>query len=213
VARISKPAKQRISSDIIRDWDRSITSRSTLGVNDTMLRGMVTEPTRRRILELALASHAAAIAEAQQHAHRASKVENPNTKAGTQGKLQSLSAEEAEEVGALTSLIIPSGSTPGAREAGVTYFIDKALATFDRDKREAYRLGLRTVEAHREELFPGSTSIASLNPDDQLRLAEAIENTEFFETLRVHTVMAFLGRPEYGGNRNQSGWTLIGFKE
>jgi len=164
------------------------------------------ELTRRRILELALASHAASIAEAQQHAHRAAE-------AGTTDKLQSLSPEEAEETGSLASLIIPSGSTPGAREAGVTYFIDKALATFDRDKREAYRQGLRMVQARREELFPGSASIASLKPDDRLRLARAIENTEFFETLRVHTVMAFLGPPEYGGNRNQVGWTLIGFKE
>jgi gluconate 2-dehydrogenase gamma chain len=167
---------------------------------------MVTEPTRRRILELALASHAAAIAEAQQHAHQAAK-------AGTQDKLQSLSIEEAEEVGALASLIIPSGPTPGAREAGVTYFIDRALATFERDKREAYRQGLRAVKARREEMFPGSTSTASLKPGDQIRLAEAIEKTGFFETLRVHTVMAFLGPPEYGGNRNQAGWTLIGFKE
>jgi gluconate 2-dehydrogenase gamma chain len=171
-----------------------------------MLRGMLIEPTRRRILELALASQAAAIADAQQHAHEAAKT-------GAPSKLQSLSAEEAEEVGALASLIIPSGSSPGAREAGVTYFIDKALATFDRDKREAYRQGLRMLQARREELFPGSMSIVSLKPGDQLRLAQAIENTEFFETLRVHTVMAFLGRPEYGGNRNQAGWTLIGFKE
>jgi gluconate 2-dehydrogenase gamma chain len=178
-----------------------------------MLRGMMKEPTRRRILELALASHAAAIAEAQQHAHQAAKAESPGAKAGTRDKLQSLSAEEAGEVGALASLIIPSGSTPGAREAGVTYFIDKALATFDRDKREAYRQGLRMVQGRRQELFPGSMSIAGLKPGDQLRLAEAIENTGFFETLRVHTVMAFLGRPEYGGNRNQAGWTLIGFKE
>ena len=174
--------------------------------DDTMLRGMMTEPTRRRILELALASHAAAIAEAQQHAHETAK-------AGPGEKLQSFSAEEAEEVGALASLIIPSGSTPGAREAGVTYFIDQALATFDRDKREAYRQGLRAAQARRQELFPGSTSIANLKPADQLRLAQAIESTGFFEMLRVHTVMAFLGRPEYGGNRDQVGWTLIGFKE
>jgi gluconate 2-dehydrogenase gamma chain len=162
------------------------------------------KPTRRRILELALASHAAAIAEAQQHAHQAVKGQN---------KLQSLSAEEAEELGALTSLIIPSGSTPGAREAGVIYFIDKALATFDRGKREAYREGLRLVQARREELFPGSSSIADLKHGGQVRLTEAIEKTEFFEMLRVHTVMAFLGRPEYGGNRNQAGWKLIGFAE
>jgi hypothetical protein len=170
-----------------------------------MLRGM-TEPTRRRILELALASHAAAIAEAQQHAHQAAK-------AGTQGKLQSLSAEEAEEIGALASVIIPSGATPGAREAGVIYFIDKALGTFEIEKREAYRKGLRMAQARRQELFPGSASIASLKPGDQVQLAEAIQNTEFFEMLRLHTLTAFLGRPEYGGNRNQAGWKLIGFKE
>ena len=173
---------------------------------DTILRGMATEPTRRRILELALASHAAAIAEAQQHAHRSAQAEE-------QPKLQSLSEEESSEVAALASLIIPSGSTPGAREAGVTYFIDAALATFDRDKRAAYRRGLGMAQTRRKELFPGSTSIGSLKPGDQLRLAAAIEHTEFFETLRVHTVMAFLGRPEYGGNRNQTGWALIGFEE
>src|SRR5262249_9569376 len=178
-----------------------------------MLRTMEAEPTRRRILELALASHAAAIAEAQQHAHQAANVENLEARTGTQRKLQSLSAEEAEEVGALASVIIPSGSTPGARETGTVYFIDKALATFDHNKRESYRQGLRTVQTRREQMFPGSTSIASLKPGDQLRLAEAIENTDFFEILRVHTVMAFLGRPEYAGNRNQPGWSLIGFKE
>jgi gluconate 2-dehydrogenase gamma chain len=166
---------------------------------------MATEPTRRRLLELALASHAAAIAEAQHHAHR--------LQSGAQSKLQSLSAEEAGEVAALAFLIIPSGSTPGAREAGVVYFIDAALAGFDRDKREAYQRGFRMVRTRREELFPGSTSIAGLKPGDQLRLAGAIEHTEFFEMMRVHTVMAFLGRPEYGGNRNQVGWALIGFAE
>jgi gluconate 2-dehydrogenase gamma chain len=166
----------------------------------------MTEPTRRRILELALATHAVAIAEAQQHAHRSAQ-------ADAHPKLQSLSKEEAREVSALASLIIPSGSTPGAREAGVIYFIDAALATFDRRKREAYRRGLSMAQARREELFPGSTGIASLKAGDQLRLAGAIEHTEFFEMLRIHTVMAFLGRPEYGGNRNQTGWALIGFEE
>lgn len=167
----------------------------------------MTELTRRRILELGLATHAAAIAEAQQHAHEAAK-----TGAKT-GKLQSFSAEEAAEVEALAALIIPSGSAPGAREAGAVYFIDRALATFDHDKREAYRQGLRMAQARRGELFPGSANIARLKPADRLRLAEAIENTEFFEMLRVHTVMAFLGRPEYGGNRDQAGWKLIGFRD
>jgi hypothetical protein len=100
------------SADPIGQCPRAIPSRAKSDLNDTMLRGIVIEPTRQRILELALASHAGAIAEAQQHAHQATNVENPGARAGTQGKLQSLSAEEALEVGAVASLIIHSGSTP-----------------------------------------------------------------------------------------------------
>ncbi|MCC6365115.1 MAG: gluconate 2-dehydrogenase subunit 3 family protein [Bryobacterales bacterium] len=161
--------------------------------------------TRRQILELVLASHAAAIASAQQHAHQA-------VAAGGTPKLVSLSTEDAAEVEALASLIIPSGATPGAREAGVVYFIDKALATFDQDKREAYRQGLRMVRDRRLEMFPQSTSLAALPPAGQLRFARAIETTEFFEMLRVHTIIGFLAPPEYGGNRNRAGWALIGFE-
>ncbi len=169
----------------------------------------MTEPTRRRILELTLTAHAAAILEAQQHAHEAAKADETKSRA----ELQSFSAAEADEVAALAALIIPSGSTPGAAEAGAVYFIDKALATFDRDKRETYQNGLHMVRTRREELFPGSTSVARLAPGDQLRLAEAIEKTNFFEILRAHAVMAFLGRSELTGNKTPAGWTLIGFKE
>lgn len=166
------------------------------------------KPTRRRILELALASHAAAIAKAQQHAHQAVK---SGAKAAAR-KLESFSAEEAAEVEALASLIIPSGTTPGAREAGVVYFIDRALATFESGKREIYRKGLVMVQARRRELFPNYPNTAALKPDEQLRLAQSIEKTDLFETLRVHTIMGFLAPPQYGGNQNEAGWKLIGFQ-
>ncbi|PYX11489.1 MAG: hypothetical protein DMG84_23845, partial [Acidobacteria bacterium] len=39
-----------------------------------------------------------------------------------------------------------------------------------------------------------------------------IEKTEFFETVRVHTIMRFLSNPEYGGNSEQTGSKLIGFQ-
>lgn len=160
--------------------------------------------TRRRVIELALASHAAAIAAAQQHAHQAA--------ARGVSRFVALSIEEAAEVEALASLIIPSGATPGAREAGVVHFIDKALATFDKEKCEAYREGLRMMRDRRREMFPQSESLAALSPGDQLRFARAIEGTEFFEMLRVHTITGFLAPPEYGGNRGGAGWALIGFE-
>jgi gluconate 2-dehydrogenase gamma chain len=125
---------------------------------------------------------------------------------------KSFSSTDAAEIEALTAQIIPSSGSPGAREAHVIYFIDQALATFDSDKRDAYAKGLAAVQEKRRELFPGSQSIATLNPEQQISLLSAIEKTQFFETLRTHTVMGFLANPEYGGNRNQTGWKHIGFE-
>ena len=66
------------------------------------------------------------------------------------------------EISAIASQIIPSGDSPGAREAGVIYFIDRALATFDAGKRALYTQGLRETEQKRAEMFPGSKSFAEL---------------------------------------------------
>src|SRR5438105_11998696 len=46
--------------------------------------------------------------------------------------------EEAAEIDAITSRIIPSDDTPGAHEAGVVVFIDRALSTFAADSHKAY---------------------------------------------------------------------------
>ena len=31
--------------------------------------------------------------------------------------------------------------------------------------------------------------------------------------MREHTIMGFFANPEYGGNHDQIGWTLIGFED
>jgi gluconate 2-dehydrogenase gamma chain len=119
----------------------------------------------------------------------------------------------AAEIDAITSQIIPSGDGPGAHEAGVIYFIDRALSTFDKDVREAYHTGMADVQKRRKELFPSSASIAALTGDQQIHLIKSIETTEFFELLRTHTMYGFLGNPSYGGNRDRVGWKLIGFED
>jgi gluconate 2-dehydrogenase gamma chain len=126
---------------------------------------------------------------------------------------ETLDAETAAEVEALAAQIIPSVDGPGAREAGVIYFIDRALATFASDDREAYREGMAQVQAKRSKLFPGSASIRSLNREQQMALMKAIETSDFFELLRTHTVLGFLGDPSYGGNRDKVGWRQIGFED
>jgi len=155
---------------------------------------------------LALAPLSAAVLAAQEHAHEVMRSARP-------AAFSVLSSEEAREIEALASQIIPSDDSPGAREAGVIYFIDRALATFDADKGALYTEGMRRTQANRLELFPNSQSIAALRPAEQIRLLQAIENTEFFDLLRTHTILGFFGNPSYGGNRDLAGWKLIGFED
>ena len=55
--------------------------------------------------------------------------------------------------------------------------------------------------------------MASLTADQQIAVLQAIEKSDFFELLRTHTVLGFLGSPSYGGNRGGVGWKHIGFED
>jgi len=153
-----------------------------------------------------LALHWPAILAAHDHAHAAAQP-------GASVAFQFFSPEQAAEIDAAVAQIIPTDETPGAREAKVIYFIDRALVTFDRDKQPAYRQGLNDLQAKTRELFPTAEKFSALSPAQQIKLLEAIDKTEFFELLRIHTVMGFLALPDYGGNYNQVGWKLIGFED
>jgi gluconate 2-dehydrogenase gamma chain len=146
------------------------------------------------------------IAAAQQHAHEAAQSASPPP-------FQTLDPATAAELDAITSQIIPSTDGPGAHEAGIVYFIDRALSTFDANLRESYRKGLADVQQKRKEMFAASASIAALKSEQQIQLIHAIENTDFFQLLRTHTMYGFLGNPSYGGNRDRIGWKLIGFED
>ena len=159
---------------------------------------------RRR--DVAAVFLSAPVAHALQHAHKAAADRS-------KASLTYLSAATAAELEALAAQIVPSGDTPGAREAGVIFFIDRALATFARHERQAYREGLAAVQAKRKELFPASVSIVSLSAADATELLRAIETSQFFELLRTHTIMGYLGNPSLGGNRGRAGWQAIGFED
>jgi gluconate 2-dehydrogenase gamma chain len=146
------------------------------------------------------------IAAAQQHAHEA-------VQSATPPPFQTLDPATAAEIDAIVSQIIPSTEGPGAHEAGIIFFIDRALSTFDADLRQAYRTGMAAVQQKRKEMFPDSASIAALSSERQIELIHAIDATDFFELLRTHTLYGFLGNPSYGGNRDRVGWKLIGFDD
>src|SRR5262245_33180670 len=121
-----------------------------------------------------------------------------------------LDTAAAGEIEVIAGEIIPETETPGAESAGVIWFIDRALAGYDRDKRDLYTRGLRETESRRAELFPDSTSIQSLTRDRRIALLKDIEQTEFFKQVRFHTILGFFGHPMHGGNREMVGWKVLG---
>ena len=144
---------------------------------------------------------------AQQHAQHTMRA----VAGGAPAKLDYLTAAQAAEVDAITALILPTTDTPGAREAGLVYFFDRALHTFAADQQKPFADALALVDAKRKELFPASADFASLTAAQQTGLLKAIEKTPAFGMLRFLTVCGFLGNPEDGGNRDMIGWKLIGF--
>jgi gluconate 2-dehydrogenase gamma chain len=153
-----------------------------------------------------LASHWPAILDAQEHAHRVAE-------SGSPGQFEFFSPEQAVEIEAMAAQIIPTDDTPGAREAGSVHFIDRALATFDRERQALYTQGLQDLQTKTRELFPSASQFSALAAAQQVQLLTAIEKTEFFEQVRRHTIMGFLANPEYGGNHDKIGWKLIGFDD
>lgn len=153
-----------------------------------------------------LAAARAAAGAAREQARAAAESKTP-------GKFDFFSSDQAAEIEAMAAQIIPSDPTPGAREAGVVYFIDRALTTFDRDQQPLYTQGLQDLESKTHEIFSLAHRFSVLTSPQQIKVLTAIEKTDFFELVRIHTIMGFLSNPEYGGNRDKAGWKLIGFED
>jgi gluconate 2-dehydrogenase gamma chain len=145
------------------------------------------------------------VLEAHAHARRSA--------ARAPGQFEFFSPDQAAEIEAMAAQIIPTDDTAGASEAGVIYFIDRALTTFDRERQSVYRQGLPLLQSRTGEMFPGSATFSSLHSDQQIQLLTTIEGMDFFEVVHTHTIMGFLSDPEYGGNRDGVGWKLIGFEQ
>ena len=166
-----------------------------------------------------ISAHWPAIVSAAEHAHQAARSSAP-------AKFQFLSPEQAIEIDAITARIIPSDETPGAHEAGVVYFIDRALVTFAIDNQQIYRDGLPSLQTRAHELFPSIQKFSQATPDQQDQILRSFEgtvagrrrpfnanaSTSFFDTVRIHTIVGFLIDPDAdrGGNRDGVGWKLIG---
>ena len=124
-----------------------------------------------------------------------------------------LTAFEAAELEAIAAQIIPTDDTPGAREAGVIYFIDRALNTFGADNLEPIREGLQEFESSVRENHAGVEAFSALSDHQQIEALRAIEESDFFGAVRTLTIAGMFSHPSYGGNRDKIGWQLLNFDD
>lgn len=145
----------------------------------------------------------------------------PATAAAPQREaLEALSRREADIVDAIAARLIPSDANgPGASEAKVGRYIDRALAGALSSARPSYALNTIAVDRYAKALFGASfTNLTAEQQDAILTNMEANtapgftpNSRTFFLLIRTHAIQGMFGDPYYGGNDNAIGWKLIGF--
>jgi len=128
---------------------------------------------------------------AQQHDHSAPAVPAPSTQTFQPSYF---SAHEYHTIDVLTGLIIPADESPGAREAGVSEFIDFMAAHGEEQIQQPMREGLKWLDAIAQKDYGATfTSIPAEQENEILkRIAQrGAEGHSFFCLIRRYTVMGY----------------------
>jgi gluconate 2-dehydrogenase gamma chain len=146
----------------------------------------------------------------------------PSNQLQGEGARAFFNMEDAATVAALAERIMPgaAGKT-GANDANVLNYIDLALAGPYADQQEFYRHGLAQLDSYCNTTY--KNSFVALSVDQQNDVIGALEKGKatgfdwpraqaFFVALRTHTMEGMFADPVYGGNRDFSGWRLVGFR-
>lgn len=123
-----------------------------------------------------------------------------------------LGADEAADIAAIAARILPTTDTPGANEAGVIYFFDRALAAEMKHALAPLREGLASLNASVSRGHPDTTRFAAVADGAQDALLKDIENGDFFNLTWALTMFGFFGMSQHGGNKDNIAWDLIGFE-
>ena len=129
---------------------------------------------------------------------------------------QVLSAGEAETLIALIDAIVPADQDPGAKEAGVVYFIDKQLAGAYQRFVGRYRAELPKLDA--ASVAATGKRLSELGLRERTAFLERVDGGEiaggaFFQLVVDHTMQGFYGAPKHGGNRGGVSWRMMGIEK
>jgi gluconate 2-dehydrogenase gamma chain len=130
-----------------------------------------------------------------------------------QGEWEYFTEQQARALAAIADQIIPTDEFPSASQAGVLKFIDRQLVRHFRRFRKTYHDGLERADALSRRRYGGE--LAALTANEQLEIVKTIEveDREFFELVRNHTLDGYYGAPRHGGNRDAVSWRMLGLAE
>jgi gluconate 2-dehydrogenase gamma chain len=112
---------------------------------------------------------------------------------------------------ALARLIPSDDGEPGAREAQVIGYVQRALEGAHSEHVAAYRRGLGDLDELGLARFGAAfATLADQRQDCILREAERAHDG-FFELMRAHAIEGMFGDPRWGGNAGHAGWRLLGY--
>lgn len=134
--------------------------------------------------------------------------------------LEHLTATDADLLDAVLDRLIPSDEHgPGAREARVIHYIDRALGGALAPSRQLYAAGLASLDRYAQSSRGrGFLALAITERDAVLTDVESGAATgfaggsrSFFAMVLSHARQGMFGDPYYGGNANFVGWDLLGY--
>jgi gluconate 2-dehydrogenase gamma chain len=125
---------------------------------------------------------------------------------------------QATLVGAIASQIVPADDFPNGKDAGVVFYIDGVLSgTYGKFYIEQYASGLKLIDELTHKQF--NCDFSSATSDQQIAILKSLEaeehgseGREFFFLLLRHTMEGYYGDSQYGGNRDEVSWKMIGFE-
>ena len=141
--------------------------------------------------------------------------------------------KEVSLVDEIVEQIIPKDEWPGAKDAGVTNFIDRQLVGPFVRHQQIYRKGLAAMQASCNSLYQKQFQELSWNEQTNLlkemsegRLSDIPKDNKtgkqvnkiwemgfdriFFNLICDHTMQGFYGSPRHGGNLNYVSYKMIG---
>lgn len=138
-----------------------------------------------------------------------------------------LTDEQSKIMDALADAIIPPGEFAGGKDAGVTRFIDQQIGRhgYLQHDKEMYQTCLKALnqgairdfkqvfmdlnDLKKEEYLKKMEAGHYNNVDTGVGWGEFIPS-QFFNTARNHSMMAFYGSPEHGGNIDYVSYRMLG---